>query len=300
MARILHAEVKSGERLLATDITDLTFFPKGTILIFSTEAWNATSPEFKNIWKICNAENHTVNPQVPDLTNKFLRGAESSNFTTPGGADSQSISLTTANLPEHSHAVTALTLPSLSISGLSIDTSGGHTHSGSGSTNSGSGGHAHTGSGSTGSDSGGHTHTVSGSTSEAGSHSHGVGSRGSSTLAEAGSKIGAEFLGGATYSAYKTDTVKDHSHSVSISTGENGGAHSHDVSVSISESGAHAHDVTVSIPESGSHTHTISGGTVTASGDASGSTANAGSANAQISVNTVPVYYTVIYIIKAA
>jgi hypothetical protein len=101
MTRILYTEVKSGERLVATDITNLTFFPKGTILIFSSEAWNATSAEFKSIWKICNGQNGT-----PNLVDKFLRGAESSNFTTPGGADSQSVRLTVNNLPSHNHSMT--------------------------------------------------------------------------------------------------------------------------------------------------------------------------------------------------
>jgi hypothetical protein len=98
MARILHTKVKQGEQLVATDITDLTFFPKGTILTFSTEAWNATSPEFKNIWKICNGQNGT-----PNLVNKFLRGGESSNFVTASGADSQTVTLTVDNLPRHNH-----------------------------------------------------------------------------------------------------------------------------------------------------------------------------------------------------
>jgi hypothetical protein len=101
MTRTLHTEVKSGERLMATDITDLTFFPKGTILIFSTEAYNATSPAFKNIWKICNTANHAANPTVPDLTNKFLRGAENSGETGDGKKK-----LSIDEMPEHGHGVT--------------------------------------------------------------------------------------------------------------------------------------------------------------------------------------------------
>jgi microcystin-dependent protein len=85
--------------MLASDINNLTFFPKGTILTFSSEAWTATSAEFKNIWKICNGQNGT-----PDLRNKFLRGSESSGGS--DGQDSQSITLQTANLPSHSHSFT--------------------------------------------------------------------------------------------------------------------------------------------------------------------------------------------------
>jgi hypothetical protein len=103
MTRTLHRKVESGQRLVATDITDLTFFPKGTILIFSSEAWNATSTEFKDIWKICNGQYGT-----PNLVDKFLRGAESSDFTTGGGADSQRFSIGTENLPDHTHTFTGV------------------------------------------------------------------------------------------------------------------------------------------------------------------------------------------------
>jgi hypothetical protein len=96
MAKVLYTKIESGERLVATDITDLTFFPKGTILTFSSEAWGATTPEFKNIWKICNGQNGT-----PDLRNKFLCGAESSGNTGGGTAN-----LVKENLPKHSHTIT--------------------------------------------------------------------------------------------------------------------------------------------------------------------------------------------------
>jgi hypothetical protein len=98
MARILYTEIKSGERLVATDITDLTFFPKGTILTFSSETYTATSAVFKTIWKICNGQNGT-----PDLVDKFLRGGAASGTT--GGTDSQSVTLTTNHMPSHSHNV---------------------------------------------------------------------------------------------------------------------------------------------------------------------------------------------------
>jgi microcystin-dependent protein len=88
--------IATGERLLASDINNLTFFPKGTILTFSSDAWNTTSAEFKNIWNICDGQNGT-----PDLVDKFLRGGTSSDFTKGGGENS--ITLTTANLPAHNH-----------------------------------------------------------------------------------------------------------------------------------------------------------------------------------------------------
>jgi hypothetical protein len=88
--------IAAGEKMYASDILNLTFFPKGTILTFSTEAYNATSAEFKNIWKICNGTGST-----PNLVNKFLRGAGSSGTT--GGADS--VQLAKENLPKHGHEI---------------------------------------------------------------------------------------------------------------------------------------------------------------------------------------------------
>ncbi|MDR1114137.1 MAG: hypothetical protein LBL50_03505 [Candidatus Margulisbacteria bacterium] len=180
--------IATGEKMYASDILDLIFFPKGAILIFSSTAWSATSQNFKTIWKVCDTANHQADPDnVPDLTDRFLRGGSSSDFTIGGGADSRSVTLQTANLPSHNHGATGLSLGGLSTSGLSIATSGGHGHSGTGTTNTGSGGH---------------THTVSGSTGSGGGHKHGVGSRGPHNLARSGDGIGAEFLGSTLYSAF--------------------------------------------------------------------------------------------------
>jgi hypothetical protein len=85
--------IATGEQMLASDINDLTFFPKGAILTFSTAAYNSTSAEFKTIWKICNGQNGT-----PDLVNKFLRGGESS-----GAAGDGKKTLSIAEIPSHNH-----------------------------------------------------------------------------------------------------------------------------------------------------------------------------------------------------
>jgi hypothetical protein len=100
MTRVLYTKIESGERLVATDITDLTFFPVGTILIFSTTAWNATSTTFKTIWKICDGTNGT-----PNLANKFLRGATSSGteYSNPTTTNTQTISVP---VPQHYHSIT--------------------------------------------------------------------------------------------------------------------------------------------------------------------------------------------------
>jgi hypothetical protein len=95
--------IATGQPMLASDINDLTFFPKGTILMFSSEAWNATTAEFKTIWKICDGQNGT-----PNLVNKFLRGGTASGAT----GDGKKI-LSVSELPSHNHI---------------MGTAGSHTH----------------------------------------------------------------------------------------------------------------------------------------------------------------------------
>jgi len=95
--------IAKGEPIRADDINNLTFFPKGTILTFSLTAWNSTSSEFKNIWKICNTANHQADSAIPDLTNKFLRGGGASSgsiYNNPTTGNTQTI---TVPLPKHSH-----------------------------------------------------------------------------------------------------------------------------------------------------------------------------------------------------
>jgi hypothetical protein len=260
--------------MLASDINDLTFFPKGTILTFSSTAWGATSAEFKNIWKVCNKANHDADLFVPDLTDKFLRGAESSDFTTALGADSQSVILQKTHLPAHNHDATGLSFSGLNTSGLSATSAGsGHVHSGTGTTNTGSGGHAHTVSGSTNS-------TDKTLTGRFGLIDDGRGRIGSS--------------GVFSYEAWGGDSWDGDSGSRTIVNMDV--THSHGITGSTSSGeGTHVHDVAVSIPEGGSHSHTISGSIT--GGSIGGTTANAGSGTA-FSVSTLPVYYKVMYIIK--
>ncbi|MDR1453508.1 MAG: hypothetical protein LBJ25_06005 [Candidatus Margulisbacteria bacterium] len=59
--------IAKGKPMVADDILNLAFFPKGTILIYTSDAWNnSPTVTFKDIWKICDGNNGT-----PDLTNKF-------------------------------------------------------------------------------------------------------------------------------------------------------------------------------------------------------------------------------------
>jgi hypothetical protein len=311
--------IEAGQKMYAADILNLTFFPKGAILTFSTEAWNnATNPGFKDIWKICDGQNGT-----PNLVNMFLRGGSSSGAT--GGADSRSVTLTTNNLPAHGHGATGLELGTLSLSPLSLSdmaiseltVSGGtheHTLSGGASASV----HSHTGSGATSTGSGAHPHTVSGSTSNTSktltsdspyfqmdyarkttNNTNGIIT--STTQIQGSTDDG---NGHDTCASFHIDAT--HTHDISGATPGTEGAHSHDVSVTITDSGSHTHDFTSdSKAVSISHEHTITGGKITGKitggsitgGGISGSTANAGSGQA-FSVDTVPAYYTVIYIMK--
>ncbi|MDR1323764.1 MAG: hypothetical protein LBK68_04920 [Candidatus Margulisbacteria bacterium] len=244
--------IATGQSMLASDILDLTFFPKGTILTFSTTAWSATSAEFKTIWKICNTANHAEDVAIPDLTDKFLRGADSSGAE--GGADSRSIILQTTNLPSHSHEATGLSLSGLSLSNLKASSNGAHEH------------------------------ILSGKTVSAGTHTHGITDPGHKhTISSFNQSIES---GSKDYRTYhmvgqSRDTSSDKT-GISIN---NDGAHEHGFSSDSKAfmGGAHEHDV------SGS----ITGGSI------NGSTATSGSGTA-FNVNTVPTYYTVIYIIKVA
>ncbi|GBR73360.1 phage tail fiber protein [Candidatus Termititenax aidoneus] len=328
--------IAAGERMYASDINNLTFFPIGTILQFSgseyTRLTNARTADNEVIWTLCNGID--VNGiTVPNLVDKFLRGAASSG--TVAGADSQSVTITSANLPAHTHGVGTLamsgltatelpvsglstagltisgqTISGLSISGLSADSGGAHLHSGTGTTNTGSGGHTHTASGNTTTGEGththgvtdpGHTHTTPRETSEGGTGTFELG------YPSAVATDTVSFLSTNTTDISITNENSSHSHTFSLSTPENGGIHAHDVNVSIPEGGSHSHTIsggTISggTISGGTITGSITGGTVSGSIDAgaiTGSTESAGS-SAALTINTLPSYYTVVYIMKVA
>jgi hypothetical protein len=100
---MLSAKVESGERLVATDITDLTFFPIGSILMMDG-SWT----DGRGGWYICDGEPRIVpNPngdgniqiKPPDLRDRFIKGTGSSPNT--GGSNA----LTADMLPKHTHSI---------------------------------------------------------------------------------------------------------------------------------------------------------------------------------------------------
>jgi microcystin-dependent protein len=92
MTRILHTKVETGSPLLASDITNLTFFPVGAILMMDGSWTNG-----RGGWYICDGQNGT-----PDLRDKFIKGSGSE---TAEGANWRQLSGT--NLPSHSHTLSA-------------------------------------------------------------------------------------------------------------------------------------------------------------------------------------------------
>ncbi|MDR1114381.1 MAG: hypothetical protein LBL50_04755 [Candidatus Margulisbacteria bacterium] len=246
--------IATGERMYASDINNLTFFPKGTILTFSSAAWSATSAEFKNIWKICNAANHAEDANIPDLTDKFLRGADSSGAE--GGADSRSIILQTTNLPSHSHEATGLSLSGLSLSDLKASSNGAHEH------------------------------ILSGKTVSAGTHTHGITDHGHShTYARRT----------ATWSFKQESSGQNYDHDPE----GNPRTSTNTTGISINNDGAHEHSFSSDSKAfmGGAHEHDVSGSIT--GGSINGSTATSGSGTA-FSVDTLPAYYTVVYIMKVA
>jgi len=187
--------------------------PSGGIIM-----WSGSVASIPSGWFLCDGTNST-----PDLRDRFVVGAGSSYAVgATGGADS--VTLSTSQIPSHSHSFSA--------------------------TTGGSGSHSHTYSGTTGSASNDHTHSFSGTTSTIGDHTHsipdGSGIDGASAL-EAGAVIGTVQSGAAgahshTFSGTTsgissththifsgtTSGVGDHTHSVSGTTGTTGSGASHE------------------------------------------------------------------------
>ncbi|MDR1453619.1 MAG: hypothetical protein LBJ25_06580 [Candidatus Margulisbacteria bacterium] len=242
MTRILHTKVETGSPLLASDITNLTFFPVGAILMMDGSWTNG-----RGGWYICDGQNGT-----PDLRDKFLKGNGSE---TAAGANW--LSLTASNLPAHNHSLT-----NMSLTGLTLNDGGAHTHTLSGNT----------------ADGGSHNHTLTnGSAALAGGHSHTVTVHDTThNQTPASTDSSSDEYGRYDSKIYTTSSVADHTHTVS-GTIDNGGAHTHTLSGSAAEGG--------------SHTHTVNSSNSTISGSVS-------SAGSGTNFNNMPDYYAVIYIKK--
>ncbi|MDR1114163.1 MAG: hypothetical protein LBL50_03640 [Candidatus Margulisbacteria bacterium] len=233
MTRTLHTEVKSGKPLVATDITDLTFFPKGSILMMDGSWTNG-----RGNWYICDGRD-TPHGKTPDLVNLFIRGG-----ATSGGTGGGSATLSEDNLPSHNHSLT----------GLTITGGGEHSHGvGTLAASSSSATHSH-GAGTL-------AVTISG-----GTHGHVVTDTGHvHTYRDTGG--GAEGVSLQNYHGHGTGryTIDDTGRTVAnITIGDTTGSHGHTATVTGStatDGAAHGHGITGSTGAAGA-SPTISGGTI--------------------------------------
>jgi microcystin-dependent protein len=93
--------IATGEKMLASDILDLTFFPIGSILMMDG-SWT----DGRGGWYICDGRN-TPHGKTPNLTDRFIRGGVNAgqSYDNPTITNTQSITLTIDNLPSHSHTI---------------------------------------------------------------------------------------------------------------------------------------------------------------------------------------------------
>lgn len=210
---------------------------------------------------------------LPNVERKFILGADAE-FSVGEEGGEEDVTLTTAQLPSHTHGDGSLAAAS----------AGGHTHSvGTLAVESG-GAHSH-GDGTL-------------STDSHGGHSHGDGSLGTSTH------------GGHKHNSAIVNVVTDHSGSSDVLLGpasiygggpldtNTAGAHSHDVTGSTASGGSHSHDVTGSTSSAGAHTHSLTGATASNgnhSHDVTGATSATGSGNSH---TNMPPWIALLPIIK--
>jgi len=203
-----------------TDVTGISTAYKfegfGTIPIGGIIMWSGAIASIPTGWALCNGSSGT-----PDLRDRFIVGA-GSGYSVGNTGGSNSVTLTTDQIPSHNHSA-------------STNTAGNHSHSGS--------------TGSAGS------HGHSGSTSSAGGHSHSINDPGHFHTIESSDNVGAgaggnrdfvidpgNFVGNTNSqtTGISINSVGDHAHSISIS-----GAGDHSHSLSIDSAGDHSHSVTV-------------------------------------------------------
>jgi microcystin-dependent protein len=97
--------VTKNEKILASDINGLVFFPVGTILQIHGTVANTSNGCTVNGqtllgWRICNGDNNT-----PNLIGRFIRGGTSGGAM---GGNSQ-ITLSVNNMPMHTHTLGSIT-----------------------------------------------------------------------------------------------------------------------------------------------------------------------------------------------
>ncbi|MDR1114445.1 MAG: hypothetical protein LBL50_05080, partial [Candidatus Margulisbacteria bacterium] len=100
--------IATGQPMLASDMLNLVFFPKGAILMYDGTSWqdNATLKG----WYKCEGQTVDGYGVLPDLKNRFVIGYDSDN-TPQRSKDNNSVTasgsgvLSAANLPKHNHSL---------------------------------------------------------------------------------------------------------------------------------------------------------------------------------------------------
>ena len=242
-------------------------FPAGGIIMWSGSVANIPSG-----WVLCNGSNST-----PDLRNKFVIGAGSSyNPGASGGATS--VTLSTSNMPSHSHT------------GASHShTIGSHSHTVSSHSHT-IGSHTHTFSslvnGYTSIQSDNHYHTAN--TGSGGSHSHTYSRLNTNTSYTRGIPIGSGGAAGSNFGTFTTDAGGAHTHYVE--TGGVSDNHDHTLNATVNgTTGASSGSTSSEDPGTSSNGSGSTG---------SGGSGNTGSAGSGSAVSTMPPYYALCYIMK--
>ena len=241
--------------------------PIGCILL-----WYGSTGTIPSGWALCDGTLYG-SVRTPDLRNRFVIGAGST-YSPDVTGGSSTVTLTTSNLPSHSHTGTTSNVADHTHS-VSIASAGGHTHTHSLSA------------------AGGHNHT--GTTDGGGSHVHQWHWTGTSSQSldatTTGVTKGGSYDSGGTASPFISDPITgDYYTSLPSYTGTNHHTHTYTTS-SIAD---HTHTLTVNAVSD--HTHTLT--QVSAGGHShTFTTTNTGSGTA---VNTMPPYYALCYIMRIA
>ncbi|MDR1998292.1 MAG: hypothetical protein LBQ83_08230 [Candidatus Margulisbacteria bacterium] len=90
----------SAVTTLSTSIASLSFFPKGTILMYDGTSW--TDNVTLKGWYKCEGQTVEGYGTLPNLKNRFVIGYDSAN-TPQRSKDNNSIKLTSDNIPRHTH-----------------------------------------------------------------------------------------------------------------------------------------------------------------------------------------------------
>jgi hypothetical protein len=92
--------------MLASDVLNLAFFPKGTILMYDGTSWTDNST-LKG-WYKCEGQTVDGYGVLPNLKNSFVIGYDATNTPARTGGNNtiaKTIDIATVNLPAHSHSL---------------------------------------------------------------------------------------------------------------------------------------------------------------------------------------------------